>query len=121
MVVISDDLEHTKYSIFVFIQHVLHCLKAKFSTITSVMCLVMGQRHSLNRDFSFQAYTIGSKPMKSPSSGTFLQHLMERMLSMEPEGQSRGQCEEIFDVKKITLQLQRSMQHSLNSFAPILK
>jgi len=53
MVVILDDLEHTKYSIFVFMQHVLHCLKTKFSTITSVDLFSDGPTSQCKQRFPF--------------------------------------------------------------------
>ena len=53
MVVISDDLDHTKYSIFVFMQHVLHSLKVKFSTISSINIFSDGPTSQFKQRFLF--------------------------------------------------------------------
>ena len=53
MVVISDDLDHTKYSIFVFMQHVLHSLKVKVPTISSIDVFSDGPTSQFKQRFLF--------------------------------------------------------------------
>jgi len=67
MVGILDELDHAKYSISFSCSMFFTVLEQNFQSSHQMICLVMDQHHNLNRDFSFQTYTIGSKLMKSPS------------------------------------------------------
>jgi len=79
MEMISDDT--------VFLQHVLHCLKTKLSTITSVDTFSDGP--TIKQRFLFS--NLHYWEQANEISINVLQNLTERVLLMELEGQSREQ------------------------------
>ena len=64
IVLVSDDLNHTKYSVYVFMDYIINHLKKKFSSINTLNIFSDGagsQAPNLNRDFCSQICTIGNK------------------------------------------------------------
>ena len=80
MVIISDDLNHTKYCIFVFMQCIFKALQRNFQAYKLSIFSMMDQVLSLSRDFFFLICTTGSKITISPSDGTSLPPPMEKVL-----------------------------------------
>ena len=76
-VLVSDDLNHTKYSVYVYISS--NILSRKSPQLKLSMSLLMVQVLNLNGGICFQTCTIGRMTMVSRSHGTFLLLLMERV------------------------------------------
>ena len=53
MVIISDDLDHTKYSIFVFMQHIFQTIRAKFPSVESINVFSDGPTSQFKQRFLF--------------------------------------------------------------------
>ena len=81
---VSDDLNHTKYSVYVYIECIIKHLKQKSPQLKLSMSLLMVQVLNLNRGICFQTCTIGKMTMLSRSHGTFLLLLMVRVWWMVP-------------------------------------
>ena len=81
MVIISDDLNHTNYCIFVYISSAFfEAFERNFQAYQLSIFSAMDQLHSLSRGFFFLIYTTGSKITISPSDGTSLPPPMEKVL-----------------------------------------
>ena len=74
IVINSDDLNHTKYCIFVFIQCIFRSLQEKFPSIQAINNFQFKQR------FFFPICTTGSKITIPPSDGTSLPPPREKVL-----------------------------------------
>ena len=80
MVIISDDLNHTKYCIFVLCSAFFEAFERNFQAYKLLIFSAMDQLLSLSRGFFFLICTTGSKIMISPSDGTSLPPPMEKVL-----------------------------------------
>ena len=79
MVVISDDLNHTKNSIFVFMRCIFQGLQAKFPGIETINVFSDGPTSQFKQRFPFSNLTTGSKTTTFPSDVIFLPLLMEKV------------------------------------------
>ena len=75
MVVISDNLNHTKYSIFVFMQHNFRSLQAKFPSIQNVNVFSYGPTSQFKQRFLFSNHYWE----QTTTSLSDLPHLMEKV------------------------------------------
>ena len=80
MVIISDDLNHTKYCIFVLCSAFFEAFERNFQAYKLSIFSAMDQLLSLSRGFFFLICTTGSKITISPSDGTSLPPPMEKVL-----------------------------------------
>ena len=79
MVVISDDLNHTKYSIFVFMQCILQCLREKFPHIKYVNVFSDGPTSQFKQRFLFSNVHYLERDHELSIRWNFLLHLMEKV------------------------------------------
>ena len=80
MVIISDDLNHTKYCIFVLCRAFFEAYERNFLAYKLSIFSAMDQLLSLSRGFFFLICTTGNKITISPSDGTSLPPPMEKVL-----------------------------------------
>ena len=82
IVVISDDLEHTKLAIYTFISKVLSLLREKYHDFHQVDIFQMVLVVNLSKGFSFQTFIFGEKGSIVKCTGTFLLHHMGKVSLM---------------------------------------
>ena len=59
IVIVSDDLNHTKYSVYSYMQFIFICLKEKFVSIETIDLFSDGAASQFKQRYLFQICTLG--------------------------------------------------------------
>ena len=118
VVVISDDLNHTKYSIFIFMQCIFRSLQAKFPSIN---VFSDGPTSQFKQRFLFSNLHYWEQDHDISIRWNFFATSHGKGVVDGLEGWLRGQFGDTFGQREVTSPLRRSIQHSPNTFAQAFK
>ena len=121
MVVISDDLNHTKYSIFIYMQCIFRSLQAKFPSIQTVNVFSDGPTSQFKQRFLFSNLHYWEQDHDISIRWNFFATSHGKGVVDGLEGWLRGQFGDTFGQREVTSPLRRSIQHSPNTFAQAFK
>ena len=120
-VVISDDLNHTKYSIFIFMQCIFQSLWAKFPSIKTVNVFSDGPTSQFKQRFLFSNLHYWEQDHDISIRWNFFATSHEKSVVDGIGGTVKGQFGDTFGRREVISPLRKSIQHSPNNFAQTFK